>query len=146
MAPKILKSETYADDEAINAYCKKNPRDPRCKCVLNARKMSQTPLGSKSPYYCWYAPCHDKDSYVTSIIQNDMLHCSINICSYASEYVRIDQGELEIINKCKGSFVQGANELLTAPLRTTYELPSYFEKNNIIIVAGLLSIVLLFNY
>ncbi|AKS26326.1 putative late membrane protein [Diachasmimorpha longicaudata entomopoxvirus] len=143
MEPDIKDSKSFEHDKIIRAYCRINSDDPRCRCILHAEKMNQTALASNSPYYCWYAPCRDSDSFMTSILSHEKTYCNINLCTYHSDYIKADSGTLEITNKCKSSFSTNTEELLLTPLRESYIPPSYFEKSNILVIAGLLTIILL---
>jgi len=88
------------DDILIINYCKSNPTNNKCGCVIPPDFINSSTNKNYTPYYCWYAPCKSSESYLTTALKYDMSYCNINQCSITIDQITFSGGLIEIINEC----------------------------------------------
>lgn len=137
-----LVSSSYETDTKILDYCKLNPSDRKCKCVIPEPGIFKLQISMFNPYYCWYDPCTNGNSYITSIMKEERKKCNLVLCNVELGQVSLDDnGVLNVKNDCLSSknfsSVVISQELLEPSLKEEYILPNYFTRTTLPLLLGM---------
>lgn len=146
MIPIIGKN--FEEDQKIISYCKYS-NDDKCDCMYPSKSINELLINAYSPYYCWYQPCQDENQYKTSILDSAIKYCNVNICNVTIDEIQVNTNSKVVINNnCVDSIIINDRniidkELLEPPINSEYNIPLYFLKSNLLIIAGLLTVLFL---
>lgn len=140
-----LSSTSYKDDEKIINYCKNNPTDIRCSCLIPEKGIERLQTNIFSSYYCWYSPCNNPENFKTSLINNEQKNCNVVVCNVNLGDVKIDDnGILKIENQCMTTKNYSdtiiSEEYIENSLSNNYNIPNYFLNTMfpVILILGLI--------
>lgn len=135
-------STSYETDLKMINFCKSNPGDVKCKCIIPEEGIYKLQISLFNPYYCWYSPCTGGSSFVTSVIAQERRKCNIVLCDVSLGEVTLnDNGVLNVKNNCISSKnfsnITISQVLLEPSLKDEYVLPNYFSRTALPLLVGL---------
>jgi len=96
-------STGYADDRKMMDYCKSNPNDEECDCILLTDPVTKASSSTSLPYYCWYSPCLSNNNYVTYLIKKEQELCNRINCVIKLGDILVEKGSFDVSNHCSQS-------------------------------------------
>jgi len=143
-----LISKSFADDVKIENYCKKNPADVKCGCVVPDARINSLLISGYNPYYCWYKECLKQETFKTSLIMEGKKNCNIVLCEVGLDDIQIDGNvNITVKNNCFSQNNFNSNlisqEILETPLNKKYEIQNIFPNTFFPLIIGTLTFLFL---
>lgn len=137
-----IESTSYKKDLEFTNYCKDNPTNEKCRCIIPEDGIQKLQINTFNPYPCWYAPCKNDITYKTSLILQEQKKCNLVLCEvHLGEVTIDDDGILNVKNNCISSKtvnnVNISQELLENSLKEDYILPNYFNRTTFPLLVAL---------